>query len=99
MTEDTLLEKFAELLLSNNQKLLQSVEKSTAKTIEEAIKTSEKRIKQEIIEEVSKKIDASQRDTIDTLTALIHTGYNLHEVRIQRLEDELNLPPLKQNTR
>lgn len=48
-------------------------------------------VKQELLE----KIKAAQEDTIEALSVLIHTGYNYHEARIQRVEDELHLPPLK----
>jgi chromosome segregation ATPase len=39
------------------------------------------------IEAVNQKIDSSQKDTIDILTAVIETGYNMHEKRIKRLEE------------
>jgi chromosome segregation ATPase len=44
------------------------------------------------IEAVNKKIDSSQKDTIDTLTAVIETGYNMHEKRIKRLEEHTKIP-------
>jgi hypothetical protein len=95
MTDEEILKKMTGMLLDNNKKLLTAVDKSFEKAIEKAIQASEKRIKQELTEKLSTKIDESQKDTIDTLTALMHTGYDLHEKRIQRLEGELNLPPLK----
>jgi hypothetical protein len=39
------------------------------------------------VEVTNKKIDQSQKDVIDTLSELIHTGYNLHEERIKKLEE------------
>ncbi len=39
------------------------------------------------VEATNKKIDHSQKDVIDTLSDLIHTGYNLHEERIKKLEE------------
>jgi hypothetical protein len=45
----------------------------------------------ELEERLTKKIDSSQMETVDTLSEMIHTGYNLHEVRIQRLEKTLNI--------
>ncbi len=38
---------------------------------------------------VDKKIDKAQQETIETLSALIHTGYNLHEERITKIEKQL----------
>ena len=38
------------------------------------------------VETINTKIDKSQQDILDTLTDLIHTGYNLHEERIKKLE-------------
>lgn len=60
------------------------------------IETTEENLRQEFIgkieateEHLQKKIDDSQADTIDILSALIHTGYNLHEKRIKNLEKML----------
>jgi hypothetical protein len=39
------------------------------------------------VEVTNKKIDQSQKDVIDTLSELIHTGYNLHEERIKKMEE------------
>lgn len=47
------------------------------------IKASEKRLE--------KKIDASQEDTINILTDVIETGYNMHDKRIAIIESHLNL--------
>ena len=92
MTDEAILKlmkkTMAEVLLVNNERLMISVEKS----IEKAVRASEERLTKKL----TQKIEDSQKDTIDTLTALIHTGYNLHEERIQRIENELSLPPLKQ---
>ncbi|MBI5123709.1 hypothetical protein HZA75_07660 [Candidatus Roizmanbacteria bacterium] len=41
-------------------------------------------------------IKISQEDTIESLSEVINHGYNMHEERIVRLEDHLNLPVLKQ---
>jgi hypothetical protein len=87
MTDEEILKKMAGMLLDNNKKLLTAVDKS----IEKEIQASEERL----TEKLGKRIDDSQKDTIDTLSELMHSGYGLHEKRIQRLEGELNLPPLK----
>jgi len=41
------------------------------------------------VELTNTKIDKSQKDVIDTLSDLIHTGYNLHEDRVKKLEEHL----------
>jgi hypothetical protein len=43
------------------------------------------------IEAVNQKIDSSQKDTIDTLTELIHTGHNMNEKRFKRLEEHAKI--------
>jgi len=53
------------------------------KVVEEKIKTSEER--------VTKKIDDSQKDTIETLSELIHAGHALHEKRIKELEERVDI--------
>ncbi len=46
--------------------------------------------------EILKAISDSQKDTIEVLMDAIHAGYNMHDKRIKRVENELDLPPLKQ---
>ena len=99
MTDEAVLKlmkkTMAEMLLENNKRLVPSIEQSIAKAVQE----SEERIMRKLTESsesLSKKIDDSQKDTINTLSALMHSGYDLHETRIQRIEDELQLPPIKQ---
>ncbi len=36
-------------------------------------------------------IAKSQEETIEVLSALIHTGYDLHEKRIRKIEDKLQI--------
>lgn len=96
MSEEKMLEKFAEMLLANNERLVISIRKD--------IETSENRLREELTE----KIEGSENrlreefkleldDAVDVLSELMHSGYNLHEARIQRVEKELHLPPLKSN--
>ena len=89
MTEEAILKKMAEMLLENNKRLMSAVDASIEKAITKAVRESEERM--------IEKIEISQKDTIDTLSELIHTGYDLHENRIQRIEEELKLSPLKNN--
>jgi archaellum component FlaC len=41
------------------------------------------------VELLNNKIDDTQKDTIATLTDLIHTGYRMHEERLTKIEDQL----------
>ncbi len=40
------------------------------------------------VELVNKRIGKAQEETIEALSELIHTGYNLHEERIKKLEKQ-----------
>jgi len=44
------------------------------------------------VELVNKKVEQSQEETIGALSELINTGYNLHEKRIKKIEDHLQIP-------
>lgn len=44
------------------------------------------------VELVNKRVEQAQEETIDTLSELIHEGYNLHEKRIKKLEESLGSP-------
>ena len=85
MSEEKLLEQISKIILTNNERLTLSFRTE--------IKASEERVKQELIE----KIRLSQEDTIEVLSTVMHANYDNHEIRIKRVEDELHLPPLKQN--
>lgn len=93
MSEDSFLKKISKIILGNNKKLVIA--------IDDKIRESEKRADKKLdrVEQVlSKKIDNSQNDTIEALSDIINTGYDHHEDRIDRIEKELNLPPLKLKT-
>ncbi len=86
MDQTTLLdqiEKIIEKKLTPLQKQLTTLETDTASI---KAKLSLLDVKIEI---VNKKIDLSQQETIDALSAVIHTGYNLHEERITKIEKQL----------
>lgn len=108
MTDDKLLKKIGEMMdnklqtleekidqkmdqkfIINNSVLLDAMDRNMDKRLQD--------LEERLEEKLSKKIEESQEDTIETLSELINVGYNLHEVRIQRVEKELHLPPLKQN--
>lgn len=44
------------------------------------------------IDKLDKKIDKAQEETIETLSELITSGHDMHEKRIKRIEDHLQLP-------
>lgn len=99
------LDQLQKLLESNNKKIYDNI-KATENTLKKEIKSTEVKLREEIkdtaqkLEEklekkLSKKIEISQEDTINVLSELMHTGYEMHEIRIKRLEDELELPPIK----
>jgi len=46
----------------------------------------------ERIELVSKKVEQSQEETIEAISELVTNGHNIHEKRIKRIEDHLQLP-------
>lgn len=95
MTDDTLLKKVGEMIVANNEVLITAIETR----IDKKIQASEQRLEKTLTNEVTKlnqQIKDSQIDTIEALSELVHTGYNMHEERIQRVEKTLHLPPLKQ---
>lgn len=59
-------------------------------TVELKVELVNKRVG-ETHQELQTSIKQSQEETIDTLSALIHTGYNLHEKRIKKIEDTLQI--------
>ena len=52
------------------------------------IQASEERVKTEL----KGAIEKAQEETIDTLSELIHTGFDMHEERIKALEDQTEQP-------
>lgn len=66
--------------------------RQTEITLKQEIQTSN----QQLEEKLSLKIIASQEDTIDAVSDIINTGFNMHEMRIKRIEEHLALPPIKQ---
>jgi hypothetical protein len=52
-------------------------------------------LRQEMIaseERLTKKIEASQEETIDVLSEVIHKGFNMQEERIRGIEEQLDIP-------
>lgn len=44
------------------------------------------------VELVHKRVEKAQEETIEVLSELITTGHNMHEKRIKKIEDHLQLP-------
>lgn len=55
----------------------------------EDLKATEERLTQKIVE--------AQEETIDTLSEVIHTGFNMHEERIEALEKHAGIPTPNKN--
>jgi hypothetical protein len=77
--------------MADNDQLL---EKIRAIIREETVSKEEFRASEE---RLTKKIEASQEDTIEVLSEVIHTGYNMHEKRISAIEEQLDIPHPKEN--
>jgi archaellum component FlaC len=43
-------------------------------------------------QELTQSIKQSQEETIESLSSLVHSGYNLQEKRIKKIEDHLQIP-------
>ena len=78
----------------NNEELLEQLKH----VIREEVTTSENRVKSDLRQEIqaseerlTQKIAASQEDTIDTLSEVIHKGFNIHEERIATLEEHAGI--------
>lgn len=63
--------------------------------IKEIVANETKPLKQQLntvemkVELVNKRVEKAQEDTIDVLSQLITNGYEMHEVRIKKIEDRL----------
>lgn len=66
-------------------------------TVEMKVEVVNKRVDQlggqlnQTEQKLEKAITRSQGETIEVLSDLIHTGYNLHEERIRKIEDTLRI--------
>ncbi len=71
--------------------------KKQLETVELKVEVVNKRVGQlggelkQTEQRLEKSITKSQEDTIEILSALIHTGYNMHEERIEKIEDKLQI--------
>ncbi len=97
------LEQLQKLFQINNKVLIRAIGEDTKKEIQLSNTVLERKLMKVINEsqkdtliQVQDMITNSQKDTIEVLMDAIHTGYNMHDKRIKRLEDELDLSPVKQ---
>lgn len=89
------LKQLQKLFQINNKEVLKAIsdsQKDTIKIVGGMISESQT----EILIKVQGMITDSQSDTIEVLMDAINTGYNMHDKRIKRPEEELDLSPLKQ---
>lgn len=70
------------------------VVKEEVQTVKEEVQTVKKQLDtvEMKVELVNKRVEQAQEETIDTLSGLIHEGYNLHEKRIKKIEEQLQPP-------
>ena len=82
------------MLTKNDLHQIRVVVKEEVQTIKEGLST----VKQQLntvemkVELVNKRVEQAQEETVDALSQLIHEGYNLHEKRIKKIEDQLQPP-------
>lgn len=79
----------------NNDELFERLKQ----VIKEEVTASENRVKSDLRQEIQaseerliQKIAASQEETIDVLSEVIHTGFNKHEEQIRVIEEQLDIP-------
>ncbi len=86
-TAEQKLRQEIQTVQTNLHKEIQTVEQN----LRLEIQTSNKQLEIKL----TRKFDTSQEEMIGIISELINTGYNIHEIRIKRVEDELSLPPIK----
>ena len=70
--------------------------------VKEEIQEEVKPIKKQLdtvemkVELVNKRVGQAQDETIDALSELINTGYDIHEKRIRKIESVLQIPSPQQ---
>lgn len=75
--------------MANNDEILKAIESLKKDMVTKSdLEASEKRVKTEL----KQAILASQEDTINALKEYIHEAYDMHEKRIETLEDAADIP-------
>ena len=92
-------EKYSVYMLTNDDlQAIKGIVKGEIKPLKKQLDIVEMKVElvnkkvDHVAERLDKKIETSQEKTIDILSELIHAGYNLHEVRIKKIEDHLQTP-------
>ncbi len=71
--------------MANNDEILKAIESLKRDMVTKSdLEASEKRLKQAILD--------SQEDTINILKEFFQTGFDMHEKRIETLEDAAGIP-------
>lgn len=82
------------MLTKNDLQQISGVVKEEIQTVKNVVQT----VKQQLdtvemkVEAVNKRVEQAQEETVDALSELIHEGYNLHEKRIKKIEEQLQSP-------
>ena len=90
MSDNKLVNQIGDLIdnkLEPIKKDLKGVKKQLD-TVELKVELVNKRV-EKVHQELKQSIEQSQEETIEVLSALIHTGYNMHEKRIKNIEEKL----------
>lgn len=82
MDDTKLLGKIGELIDTKLQPIKQQLD-----TVEMKVELVNKRV-----EFVNKRVGKAQEETIEAISELITSGHDMHEKRIKRIEDHLQLP-------
>lgn len=96
MDDNKLLKQIDELIIKNLSPIKQDLSgvKKDLRGVKQQLNNVE--IKVELVNKravlIEGKIDQRQEETIDSLSELIHEGYNQHEKRIKKLEKHLQPP-------
>lgn len=93
MNDKKLLEQIDELIIKNLDPIKQDV--NSVKQDLHAVKQDLSGVKQQLnsvemkVELVNKRVEQAQHETIEVLSELVNTGYNLHEERLKRVEGHI----------
>ena len=85
MSDNKLLNQIGNLI----DKKLEPIKKQLD-TVELKVELVNKRVGK-VHRELKQSIEQSQEETIEVLSALIHTGYNMHEKRMKKIETKLQI--------
>lgn len=80
-------------LLMNDNTLLNQIALDI-KTVKKQLDVVEMKVElvNKRVEQVNNRVEQAQEETINALSDLMHEGYNAHEKRIKKIEEQLNPP-------